>query len=154
MKSFFLFFWILPLALYSQSVHIREINFEPIQNFTARLILLLPIRSSSRGIMPVNRLINDAIKKQLLNPENSKTTAREALRDMIRTRLTDLDYEVTYNQHGILSLKVGVHVEAAYPNDWNEYLNFDIRTGQCLTTKDILNENMFEPFQSKVFQIR
>ncbi|HZE84830.1 MAG TPA: hypothetical protein VE035_11015 [Puia sp.] len=151
MKSIFLFFWILPLALYSQSVHIREIKFRPNPKFykTTDTTIVYPVVVTGNQV--VNRLINDVIKKRLLYPENSKMTLREALRAMIRMRLTDLDYEVTYNKNGILSLKVGVHVEAAYPNYWNEYFNFDIRTGQCLATKDILMDNMIEPFKSKVF---
>jgi hypothetical protein len=151
MKCILLFIWLLPSALYSQSIRIREIKFKPKPKYynTADSTIIYPIIVTGNPV--VNRLINKEIKEQVLDPENSKATTRETIRSMIRMGLTDLSYEVTYSENGILSLKIDIEVMAAYPSVSFRYLNFDIRTGQRLEIKDIINEKMFEQFKSKVF---
>jgi len=98
-------------------------------------------------------LINKAIGAAVLedaSDENRKTT-RDALRKAIGMGLTDMSYEVMYNKNGILSLEIDRVVEAAYPNPSQVYFNFDVRTGETIGIRDVINDSLFEKFQAKVF---
>lgn len=150
MRYIFLLTCLWPLALYSQSFHIREIKFRPAPKYynTKDTTIIYPVIAT--GDPAVDRSINKMIREQVLD-RDSKAPAREILRSMIRTGLTDMDYEVTYRNNGILSLRIDVQVMAAYPNSWSRYLNFDLRTGRYLQTRDIIQETMFDQFKSKIF---
>ena len=62
-----------------------------------------------------------------------------------------MSYEVMYNKNGILSLEIDRVVEAAYPNPSQVYFNFDVRTGETIGIRDVINDSLFEKFQAKVF---
>jgi len=99
----------------------------------------------------VNKLINDKIKEEVLSPEDNKMSLAKALDTAIGTWMTELEYEVTFRQNGLLSLKFTVEGEGAYPSTSLFYLNFDLRNGQFLTTLDIIAKDRIESFTRKVF---
>lgn len=153
MKWIFLLIYILPPALYAQSLHIRELRSRPSPKYynTKDTTIFYPIIATANPT--ISRLINRNIAAAVLefDPDDSSKTTREQLHNMTRMGLTDLSYEVNYNKNGILSLEIDLEVEAAYPNQSEVYLNFDIRTGQALGIRDLINDSLFNQFQSKVF---
>jgi hypothetical protein len=145
--------FLLCCAIRAQSVRFKELKSKPIPEFynTTDSTIVFPIVITTNP--GISRSINKSIEYALLESDldDSARTTRVKLRRMIKSGLTDLGYEVTYNKDDLLSLDIYMVVEAAYPNPSRTYLNFDIRTGQTLTIRDIVADSLFKQFQEKVF---
>lgn len=152
MKQILLSACLLPSALFSQSIGIREIKFKPNPRYnnTTDTTIIYPVIVT--GNQAISQVINAAIREQVLDADYRKLSTREAIRSMVRSGLTELHYEVTYNKNDIVSLKIDMEVTAAYPNDWSQYLTFDLRTGRRLTTEDMIDEKTLNQFKARVFK--
>jgi hypothetical protein len=99
----------------------------------------------------INKLINQRIKLELVNPDHSSMSLAKSLSDYIKEWLTDLTYEIKYSKNGLLCLKVDMEGDGAYPWGFTVYLNFDLRTGKYLTLPNILVKEKLNSFKKMVF---
>jgi hypothetical protein len=68
--------------------------------------------------------------------------------------LVEIDYEVTYNRHGILCLTYRIDGMGAYPNTSTADLAADLQTGRRLTAKDLFKPAALEELAAKVDRLR
>jgi hypothetical protein len=70
--------------------------------------------------------------------EDLKEQKEKFKTDSIPFGLTDLSYEVNYNQDCLLSLTFNVGTCAAYPSYYSTYRNFDLNTGDSVALEKML----------------
>ena len=68
--------------------------------------------------------------------------------------LIEIDYEVTYNRHDLLSLAYVVAGMGAYPDEMHAYVVADLKTGRRLTAKDLFKPAALEELAAKVDRMR
>lgn len=66
--------------------------------------------------------------------------------------LVEIDYEVTYNAHDLLSLEWVVAGMGAYPDEMDAYTVLDLKTGRRLTAKDLFKSH--EKLAAKLDRMR
>lgn len=66
--------------------------------------------------------------------------------------LSEIDYEVTYNRHDLLSLAYVVAGMGAYPDEMHAYVVADLKTGRRLTAKDLFKSH--QELAAKVDRMR
>jgi hypothetical protein len=144
---------LLTACLQAQIALVRELKSRPSTKYynTTDSTIIYPIIVTASPV--VSRLINKQIKIAVLevDPDEKSRSTSKPLQNSIRNGLTDMSYDVTYNKNGILSLHISQVIEAAYPNQSDIYLNFDLRSGQSIQIGDIINDSLFRQFRSKVF---
>lgn len=68
--------------------------------------------------------------------------------------LSEIDYEVTYNRNGLLSLTYSVSGVGAYPDTSTKDIVVDLKTGRRLTAKDAFRAGSLEDLAAKVDRMR
>lgn len=68
--------------------------------------------------------------------------------------LREIDYAVTYNAHGLLSLAFSVSGSGAYPSTHQAYVVADLGTGRRLTARDLFKPASLEELAAKVDRLR
>lgn len=66
--------------------------------------------------------------------------------------LVEIDYKVTYNAHGLLSLAWVIAGMGAYPSETHAYTVLDLKTGRLLTAKDLFKSH--EKLAAKLDRLR
>jgi len=149
MKYLLLFLFSVYHITYAQTVGFKEIKLKPRPELynTKVPTIIYPIVVTNNP--PVDKQINDQIKNEILGEE--AVNARQTLKERIREDLTDMDYEVTLRNYGILSLTINEVGCGAYCSSSNTYFNFDLKTGKSLSIYDLVAENMIDSFTKIVF---
>jgi len=129
---------------YAQTVSFRELKFKPKPELydTKVPTIIYPIiivNNKSTG-----KFINDEIKREIMGED--VVNIRQAFKERINEGLTDMDYEVTLINHGILSLTINETGCGAYCSGSHTYFNFDLRTGKSISIHDLLDENRIDSF--------
>ncbi len=96
----------------------------------------------------VSRKINSVLRDDALSADDTLNTM-DALYQSIRDNLYTMDYEVTLNTIGLLSLKINMEGCGAYCTTTTLYYNFDLASGERLTINDVVND--VESFRKIVF---
>ncbi len=68
--------------------------------------------------------------------------------------LVEIDYEVTYNRHGLLCLTYSIDGMGAHPSTSTEDLAADLKTGRRLAAKDLFKPVSLEELAAKVDRLR
>jgi len=103
------------------------------------------IRSGNANI---DSLINNDLKNRFTNNEYINLSIEPTLIRWADKSILYLDFEVTYNQGGILSINLSAEGFGAYSTNWTNYFNYAVDSGKYLEISDII-ENA-EEFQFKV----
>lgn len=152
MKLIFAFFLFFSFLSQGQNFVIREIKLKPKSSIykTDKPTIIYPVieaKNKSAG-----KLINDAIKKEVLSPEDNRQSLYSCLKENINEYgLSDLYYEVTFNKKGILSINIFSEGCGAYCSSTTSYFNFDIHTGKEITIKDIFDLNGLDSLRKIVY---
>jgi len=64
--------------------------------------------------------------------------------------LSSLDYEVKYNKHNILDIRLYIEGIGAYPDGGAKYLVFDLRTGRKINYPDLFASSRMPDLLSKI----
>ncbi len=105
----------------------------------------------------VASVINKNIKKVLLDDNLVDTTINntaDALKQYAAGYLTDMDYTVTFNKNGILSLNVYLQVEGAYQWSYYCYFNFNLVTGESLSLSSIIKAAGYSAFRNTMLHYK
>jgi hypothetical protein len=133
--------------IYSQQFSIREIKLKSKfdQNRPGNPTIIYPIVLT--GDKTVNTLINTEIKKEILDIDGKYQTIYEALKENINEHnLTNLSYEITFKQQGILSINIFTEGCGAYCSSQTHYFNFNLKTGKQITIYDLIDKSKIDSF--------
>lgn len=99
----------------------------------------------STGNKNVDSLINYDLKNRFTSNEYPSEPLDSTLIKWAGDGLVYMDFEVTYNAKGLISLQISAEGCGAYCTFWTEYFNYNTLTGSWLALKDILEiDNGFE----------
>lgn len=96
----------------------------------------------------VDAIINADIKNRFTGNEFSDETLESTFEKWADDRIIYLDFNVTYNQNGLISFSVTAEGCGAYCTSWTEYFTYSATTGKWLLISDIIE--MSEFFTKKV----
>jgi hypothetical protein len=152
MRLLFIIITLFVIPAYSQTAKIKELKLRPkaeFYNVQDSTIIFPIIIGKSEAI---SKVINDEIKGELVWDADKKVSLRKGLKSRIERGLINLNYEITYNDKGLLSLFIysegcGAHCTTDYT-----YFNFDLQTGKRLKSVDILSDYAISKFEQMVFR--
>ncbi|MCL6260212.1 hypothetical protein M3O96_14015 [Aquiflexum sp. TKW24L] len=98
----------------------------------------------------IDSLINNDLKNRFTNNEYPNATMDSALIKWADGQIIFLDFTVTFNQNGILSINVSAEGCGAYCTYWTEYFNYSTKTGKWLDISDIIDTT--GTFKKMVFE--
>lgn len=156
MKPLLISFLFFPFLAFNQKAVVKEIRlyanpkyFNPKEKYAT---IIIPVVVTKNPI--VSKMINDKIREEGLSLEKNQNI-RSGLKDQIDEGLTDVSYDVTYNQNYFLSLNI--YVEGSGGNHisfYTTYFNFDLRNGSEIALSDIIKKEKIDSFRKKIFQDR
>lgn len=94
------------------------------------------VRTGDSGI---GLLINQDIKNKLTHNEYPEASIDSTITDWAAEGIVYLDFQVTYNKQGILSLNISAEGCGAYCTSWTEYFNYSTLTGKALDLGDVVD---------------
>src|SRR5690606_19235844 len=78
------------------------------------------------------KAINEDLKRRFLGEEFSEFPIEKAIIEWANENIVYLDFEITYNKNGILSLNISTEGCGAYCTNWTVYYNYSTITGDFL----------------------
>jgi hypothetical protein len=120
-----------------QVAQVDTINLEPSNEFKDldRGKLTYPIIRT--GDPNIDSLINSDLQIRLTSNQSRIESLDSALLSWTNDGISDLDFQVTYNNNGILSINVGVEWCNAYCDFWTGYFNYSTTSGKWLSLDDV-----------------
>ncbi len=91
------------------------------------------------GNKKVDSLINADIVLRFLDGEWKGEHPSQQLEEWAGEQIVYLDFDVTYNQWGVLSLNISAEGCGAYCSGWTKYFNYKIADGQRLEIGDVID---------------
>ena len=91
------------------------------------------------GDKRIDSLINRDLKNRFAGNENMIENVDSALSKWIADQIEFLDFKVTYNEKGILSINISAEGCAAYCTSWTDYFNYSTVNGRFLMISDIID---------------
>jgi hypothetical protein len=151
MKILLLFIFCVSTCANAQDLTIREIRLKPKPKFykSTEATIIFPVVETSNK--RVDKIINDRIKKIVLEEDDDRLSIRKALDGYINHGLVNMSYEVTFKKMKILSMTVYSEACGAYCSSSSTYFNFDLKTGRNLTIADLISDDKVDNFQKMVF---
>jgi hypothetical protein len=98
----------------------------------------------------VDKMINDEIKTQILDIKDSKSSAGKLLVERINEGLINLSYQVSFKRNNILSMSITEEGCGAYCSSYDNYFNFDLKTGKPIGITSIINESKIDSLRALV----
>jgi hypothetical protein len=124
---------------FGQSVHLDSFELKPSERFQNIQFgkMYFPIIRS--GDKKIDFLINSDLKNRYTLNEYPTEPLDSALIKWADDGLITMEFEVTYNRNGILSLNISAEGCGAYCTYWTEYFNYSTVSGQWLEISQIID---------------
>ncbi len=91
------------------------------------------------GNKEIDSLINFDLKNKFTSNEYPTDSIDSTLIKWAGDQIIDIDFLVTYNNNGILSLNISAEGCGAYCSYWTEYYNYSIATGKPLDISEVID---------------
>src|SRR5437868_2000865 len=149
MKKTLLLLYFIPVVCNSQVAKFSELRLKTLPekyNTDSATIIYPFVRLDDKNL---SEKINSIIRKTLLFDEDDNDpliSIDSALQARVNDGLINLTYEAVINKKEILSLRFYLEGVAAYPTSWQEYLNFDLKTGEPITLKNVIKKEKYNEF--------
>lgn len=138
------------MIAYGQTVTFEEIRLEPNPKFfnVKYVTIVYPIVVTKNSA--VDEMINNEIKTQVLDIEDNNASAAKLLAERIDEGLINLSYEVSFKKNNILSMSITSEGCAAYCSSYDNYFNFDLKTGELIGISTIIDETKIDSLRTLV----
>lgn len=126
-------------GVFGQNVQIDTLNLKKIGHFKHIQTdkMNYPIVKSGNNL--IDSLINFDLKNKFTSNEYPSQSIDSTLIKWAGEQLAYLDFKVTYNQNGILSLNIFGEGCGAYCTSWTDYFNYSTKTGKSLDITAIID---------------
>tara|TARA_B110000967_G_C18703802_1_gene469200 strand:- start:100 stop:801 length:702 start_codon:yes stop_codon:yes gene_type:complete len=91
------------------------------------------------GDKKIDSLINRDIKNRFTGNEYPNETLDSTLTKWAGDQIVFLDFQVTYNQQGTLSINISAEGCGAYCSNWTDYFNYSTLDGKWLNVSDVID---------------
>jgi hypothetical protein len=102
------------------------------------------------GNKEIDSLINFDLKNKFTSNEYPTDSIDSTLIKWADDQIIDIDFKVTYNKNGILSINISAEGCGAYCSYWTEYFNYSTVTGKTLDFSEIIDTT--GEFKTRVFK--
>lgn len=116
------------------------------------------------GNVQIDNLINSDLRKRFFKAKDVSLPFEKFILEEDNIGFTELDYEVTYTDQRIISLKIDAEWCAAYCTNWSDYFNYDYRTGELLIIdkivdtsgdfRDIVFNHFYEQYETRLYEVK
>jgi hypothetical protein len=94
------------------------------------------------GNKEIDSLINTDLKNRFTDNEYPTDTLDSALIKWAGDQIVFLDFQVTYNRNGILSINISAEGCGAYCTSWTDYFNYSTSNGKWLNISDVIDNTI------------
>ena len=91
------------------------------------------------GDQKVDELINKDLKNRFTDNEYPNLSTDSTLLKWADDIITSLDFDVTLNKNGLISLKIGAEGCGAYCTNWSKYFTYSTTTGKPLSINEVVD---------------
>jgi hypothetical protein len=138
-KTLTIFFLIHGLLLSAQFVRIDTLKIFHSSRDKVLQLEMLRYPLIRTGNHQTDSLINFDIKNKLTNFQNPLNSIESSLIKWADEVIIFLDFEVTYNNIGIISLNITAEGCGAYCSSGTEYFNYNVQTGEPLSISSVVD---------------
>ncbi len=124
---------------FGQSVQIDTFRLEKSERFKDIQSDKMNFPLVRSGKKEIDVLINNDLKNRFTRNEYPNGTLDSTLIKWAGDQIVFLDFEVTYNQNGILSINVSVEWCGAYCTRWTDYFNYSTTNGKWINISDVID---------------
>ena len=135
----------------AQNATFKEIKLKPNAKYftTKEQTIVFPVVTTRNP--KIDKLINTQIKKDVFEPDDENQSLKKLLLENINEYgLTDVSYEITYNNHNFLSFSIFSQGCGAYCSSSTTYFNFDLATGKKVSIDDVILKSKIDSFKNVV----
>jgi len=93
------------------------------------------------GNKEIDSLINTDLKNRFTDNEYPTDNLDSTLIKWTGDQIVFLDFQVTYNENGILSINVSAEGCGAYCTSWTDYFNYSTSNGEWLNISDVIDNS-------------
>src|SRR5690242_2618476 len=129
----------LTLHSYGQTARVDTLKVSPSPKFKDIPIDKMNFPVIRTGRKTIDSLINTDIKNRFTDNEYPNLPVKEALNKWAEDGVVYLDFEVTFNKNGMISLNISAEGCGAYCTDWTEYYNYSTITGTPVGISTIID---------------
>lgn len=129
----------LTLQSYGQIARVYKLKVSPSPKFKDIPIDKMNFPVIRTGRKTIDSLINNDIKNRFTDNEYPNLPIKEALNKWAEDGVVYLDFEVTFNKNGIISLNISAEGCGAYCTDWTEYYNYSTINGMPVSIATIID---------------
>ena len=124
---------------FGQSVQIDSFRLEKSERFKDIQFDNINFPIVRSGNKEIDSLINYDLKNRFTRNEYPSENLDSTLLKWAGDQIVFLDFQVTYNQSGILSINVSAEGCGAYCTNWTDYFNYSTQTGKWLDINTVVN---------------
>ncbi|MCQ0111219.1 hypothetical protein [Zhouia amylolytica] len=124
---------------FGQSVQIDTFQLEKSERFKDIQSDKMNFPIVHTGNKQMDSLINADIKNRFTDNEYPKDNLDSTLIKWAGDQIVFLDFQVTYNQNGILSINISAEGCGAYCTSWTDYFNYSTSNGEWLNISDVID---------------
>ena len=125
--------------IFGQEVKIDTIKIKLSDRFTSGLEKNNYYPLIKTGKKEIDSLINYDLKNKVTRDESPKESIDSSLNQWASYGLVFLDFQINYNNNGILSLRIDGEGCGAYCTRWSNYYNYSTITGEALELYNIVD---------------
>jgi hypothetical protein len=133
------FFLTFELLTSAQTVRVDTLKFSPSTHLTKLQSAKLKYPLIRTGNRSADSLINFDIKNRLTSSENPHEAIDTSVIKWADEVIIFLDFNVTYNQGGIISLNISAEGCGAHCSNWTDYFNYITTTGKPLSISSVVD---------------
>ena len=138
-KTLSIFLIFIGFIAFGQSAKIDTLNLKASERFKELQSDKMNFPIINSGKTEIDSLINFDLKNKFTQNEYPNESIDSTLLKWAGDQIIFLDFNVSYNRNGILSLSVSAEGCGAYCTYWTDYYNYSLKTGQALTLSDIVD---------------
>lgn len=127
------------LLTLAQPVRIDTLKFSPSTNLTKLQSTKLKYPLIRTGNHKRDSLINFDIKNRITHSENLLEEVDSSIIKWADEIIIFLDFKVTYNHNGVISLNISAEGCGAHCSSWTHYFNYSTQTGRPLSIASVVD---------------
>jgi len=138
------------IGAFGQNIQIDTLNLKKSERFKELQSEKMNYPLIQTGNKEIDSLINFDLKNKFTSNEYPTKSIDSTLIKWAGDQIIYLDFNVTYNQNGILSLNISAEGCGAYCSYWTEYFNYSTVTGNSLDISEIID--ISGEFKTSIFK--
>jgi hypothetical protein len=127
------------LSSYAQVLKIDTLKLQPSEQFKSMQSEKMNYPLIRTGNAKIDSQINIDLKNKFTHDEYPDESIDSTIYKWADDQIIFLDYEITYNKNGILSLNISAEGCGAYCTNWTDYFNYSILTGKSLDLNSVID---------------